>query len=184
MPYQTIYNEESGGIKTLTDFTSGEDEFLTRRNVLVNLTGSQTLLSSRRYYFQHQIKVIDNSYFSWELSNHLLYEDKNRQFEESKTEEEYHKSEVLNPTKTDDQFALKNLETSLGNSFALGKFGKAQINLTYHRLEYGNRNDSIFLEKDTARFWKLVRPLNMSIHLSLLLQKDISLSVYMEKKYP
>lgn len=55
---QDIENEENGGILNRDQFESGDSEFTDRSRIDVNLTDAENRLLGKRYFFDHQYKLI------------------------------------------------------------------------------------------------------------------------------
>jgi len=85
---QDLLNEENGGIidGEISRFESGEEEFKDRSIFQVNFEDAQNLLDGRRYYLDHNFKIIAKKDsiqdVTLKLGNELYYEDKFYRFEQ------------------------------------------------------------------------------------------------------
>lgn len=178
---QTILNEENGGLKDLSNFTSGDSDFLSRPRVPVNLIGTTTTLNSKRYYLHHEIDVIRSASLTWRIQNQWLYETKSLSFEETIANTDYHKSPAYNDTETNEQSNFNRFQATLGNVFSIGKLLDVETSIRRVERDYGNPMDSIRLTSDTTQFWKYIDSWSAIGKLNINLKKNMTIHLLVDK---
>jgi len=91
---QNVNNEENGGIKVLNQFLGGDSRFNNRKNVEVNLLGSESLFNYRRYYLSHNFGLfrIDDHY-PIKIKHKFIYEGNKYYFIQNRVESFYAKTQ-------------------------------------------------------------------------------------------
>ncbi|CAM4019065.1 putative porin [Flavobacterium branchiophilum] len=73
---QDFTNGENGGITTLTDFTSGSDDFKNRARLNVYLTDAKTILKGKRFFLDHTFNLVNQKDITLALHHQVNYENK------------------------------------------------------------------------------------------------------------
>jgi len=90
---QNVNNQENGGIKTLNQFLSGDSRFNNRKNIEVNLQGSESLFNYRRYYLSHNFGLFKiNNVYPIKLRHKFIYEGNKYYFIQNQIESFYAKN--------------------------------------------------------------------------------------------
>jgi hypothetical protein len=86
--HQNVNNQENGGIVEDNLFQSGDSEFRNRTNAQVNLAGSSSQFSYRRYYLTHQFAPFNSDKFPFKI-RHTIFHQGNKYFYQQNTLEPY-----------------------------------------------------------------------------------------------
>jgi len=86
--HQNVNNQENGGIVEDNLFQSGDSEFRNRINAQVNLAGSSSQFSYRRYYLTHQFAPFNSDKFPFKI-RHTIFHQGNKYFYQQNTLEPY-----------------------------------------------------------------------------------------------
>jgi len=86
--HQNVNNQENGGIVEDDLFQSGDSEFRNRTNAQVNLAGSSSQFSYRRYYLTHQFAPFNSDKFPFKI-RHTISHQGNKYFYQQNTLEPY-----------------------------------------------------------------------------------------------
>jgi len=90
---QNVNNQENGGIKTLNQFLSGDSRFNNRKNIEINLQGSESLFNYRRYYLSHNFGLFKiNDVYPIKLRHKFIYEGNKYYFIQNQIESFYAKN--------------------------------------------------------------------------------------------
>ncbi len=77
--HQNVNNEENGGVADINLFLDGDSRFKNRQNLETNLTGVNTRLYYRRYYFSQEFAPFDPAKYPFKL-RHTIYHQGNKYF--------------------------------------------------------------------------------------------------------
>lgn len=72
--HQNVNSQENGGIQDLDVFLSGDSRFSNRQNIPVNLTGSDSRFSYRRYYYSHSFAPFDVAKYPFKVKHTLFHQ--------------------------------------------------------------------------------------------------------------
>lgn len=72
--HQNVNSQENGGIQDLDVFLSGDSRFSNRQNIPVNLTGSDSRFSYRRYYYSHSFAPFDVAKYPFKVKHSLFHQ--------------------------------------------------------------------------------------------------------------
>lgn len=138
---QNVNNEENGGIEDLNVFLSGDDRFDNRENLAVNLLGSDSRFSYRRYYFSHQFAPFNVEKFPFKI-RHTLYHQGNKYYFFQKNLEPYYFSnisEIVEGMPLHSKKFSKNLSNTVSLLFDKEKF-YLEAGLRYQNIKFGTDN--------------------------------------------
>lgn len=135
--HQNVNNQENGGIINDNLFQSGESEFRNRWNAQVNLNGSNSEFSYRRYYLSHQFTPFNSEKYPFRI-RHTLSNQGNKYY--------YHQTALENYWYTTDSeiiggpLSTKKYSNNLSNTVSLvldnEKF-KLDAGVRYQMLKFG-----------------------------------------------
>ncbi|SDQ35007.1 Putative porin [Chryseobacterium soldanellicola] len=86
--HQNVNNQENGGIVEDDLFQNGDSEFRNRTNAQVNLAGTSSQFSYRRYYLTHQFAPFNSDKFPFKI-RHTISHQGNKYFYQQNTLEPY-----------------------------------------------------------------------------------------------
>ncbi|MDO5614759.1 MAG: hypothetical protein Q4G16_01105 [Cruoricaptor ignavus] len=72
--HQNVNNEEYGGITTLSEFLNGDSQISNRANLTVNLNGSDSKFSYRRYYFSQNFSPFNSEKIPFKMSHTIFHQ--------------------------------------------------------------------------------------------------------------
>ena len=137
--HQNVNNQESGGIAGLDVFLSGDSRFNNRQNIETNLSGAESRLAYRRYYFSQEFSPFDPAKYPFKLRHTIFHQGNKYYFSESAANTAFFNSESI------DNFPLTNKKFSdnLSNTFSLvwdnDKF-KLDAGFRHQYITLGNKN--------------------------------------------
>lgn len=174
--FQTLDNQENGGLSDFQQFTSGEEEFLDRPRVLVNLLGTSSLLLSDQVSFQHYYNLLKKSTSNIRLTHSFFYETKSRLFTESNSNQDYHQSESIEE-RTSDSVAIEEIDNRLAIEYE-SDILDIEAGMRYNHRTYGNENTMLYLpsstegETDTVGFVQIFDVLHLFANAEVALPLD------------
>ena len=139
--HQNVNNEENGGIEDLSVFLSGDDRFDNRQNLAVNLTGSDSRFSYRRYYFSHQFAPFNVERFPFKIQ-HTLYHQGNKYYYFQKSLEPYYytnAAEIIEGMPLYSKKYSNNLSNTVSLLFDKEKF-RLEAGVRYQNIKFGTDN--------------------------------------------
>tara|TARA_R110002051_G_scaffold145240_1_gene218224 strand:+ start:198630 stop:200600 length:1971 start_codon:yes stop_codon:yes gene_type:complete len=145
---QDLLNQENGGlsVEDITNFESGNEDFLDRSVFDPNLQNAENVLEGKRFVFEQSyrlIKEIDSTNTSTLfVFNTINYDDKYFQFYENTTSVAFF-GDILN-NDINDKVTLENFNTSLGLSYNNKYIGDLSFAVNYNNINYGY-NSTLFL---------------------------------------
>ncbi len=137
--HQNVNNQENGGIVADSLFMSGDSDFRNRTNAQINLTGTSSQFSYRRYYLTHQLAPFNSEKIPFKI-RHTISNQGNKYY--------YHQ-DALEPYWYDDESQLvsgfplstKKYSNNFSNTVSLvwdnEKF-KLDAGVRYQLLKFGN----------------------------------------------
>ena len=91
--HQNVNNEENGGVSDISLFLDGNSNFDNRLNLPVNLSGSDSRFSYRRYYFSQQFRPFASEKFPFKI-RHTIFHQANKYYYNQSSAEEYYFTET------------------------------------------------------------------------------------------
>ena len=92
--HQNVNNQENGGIEDLDLFLNGDSDFNNRENLQVNLNGSNSQFSYRRYYFSQEFKPFNSEKFPFKI-RHTIFHQGNKYYYNQASPERYYFADPL-----------------------------------------------------------------------------------------
>ena len=92
--HQNVNNQENGGIEDLDLFLNGNSDFNNRENLQVNLNGSNSQFSYRRYYFSQEFKPFNSEKFPFKI-RHTIFHQGNKYYYNQASPERYYFTDPL-----------------------------------------------------------------------------------------
>ena len=142
--HQNVNNQENGGIVEDDLFQNGDSDFRNRTNAQVNLAGTSSQFSYRRYYLTHQFAPFNSDKFPFKI-RHTIFHQGNKYFYQQNTLEAYWyntQAEIvpnfpLNTKKYSDNFSNtvslvwdnEKFKLDAGVRYQMLKFGVTEITL-------------------------------------------------------
>ena len=139
--HQNVNNEENGGIADLSVFLGGDPRFDNRENLEVNLTGSDSRFSYRRYYFSHQFSLFDSEKFPFKI-RHTIYHQGNKYYFIQKNYEPYFYSspnDIIEGMPASTKKYSDNLSNTVSLLFDKETF-KLEAGVRYQNIKFGTDN--------------------------------------------
>ncbi len=139
--HQNVNNEENGGIADLSVFLSGDERFDNRENLEVNLSGSDSRFSYRRYYFSHQFSPFNQEKFPFKIK-HTIYHQGNKYYYIQNNLEPYYydtTSEIIEDMPLGSKKYSKNLSNTVTLLFDKEKF-KLEAGVRHQNIKFGTNN--------------------------------------------
>ncbi len=90
--HQNVNNEENGGVADIDLFLGGNSNFNNRLNLPVNLIGSDSRFSYRRYYFSHEFRPFSTEKFPFKI-RHTVFHQGNKYYYSQSNPESYYYSD-------------------------------------------------------------------------------------------
>ncbi|MFD0860955.1 putative porin [Sungkyunkwania multivorans] len=137
---QDITNQENGGLtpQALTNFLSGEEEFIDRSRLSVRFQDATSLLDGKRYYFDHSYALLNkkdaNSYSNIAVGHTFRYETKFYEYEQTRANGYFGESFI--PTNLKDRAQLRSMFNELSVSYATKTFGDVKIKANNYFYNY------------------------------------------------
>src|SRR5690606_10688637 len=72
--HQNVNNQENGGLANDELYITGAPAYDNRVNAEMNLRGSSSVFSARRYYFSHQFSPFDPEKFPFRLQHTIFHQ--------------------------------------------------------------------------------------------------------------
>ncbi|OWK98628.1 hypothetical protein AP75_04900 [Kaistella haifensis DSM 19056] len=91
--HQNVNNEENGGVSDISLFLDGNSNFDNRLNLPVNLSGSDSRFSYRRYYFSQQFRPFASEKFPFKI-RHTFFHQANKYYYNQSSAEGYYFTEA------------------------------------------------------------------------------------------
>ena len=91
--HQNVNNQENGGVSDISLFLDGNSNFSNRLNLPVNLSGSDSRFSYRRYYFSQQFLPFASEKFPFKI-RHTLFHQSNKYYYNQSSAEGYYFTEA------------------------------------------------------------------------------------------
>ncbi|MBT8303694.1 MAG: putative porin [Bacteroidia bacterium] len=138
---QDLLNEENGGIidDEISRFESGEEEFKDRSIFQVNFEDAQNLLDGKRYYLDHNFKIISKKDsiqdVTLKLGNELYYEDKFYRFEQDRQNDFF--GEAFQSANIRDNVKLEHFHANAYVNYRDRSLGDFRFKLGHTSLNYG-----------------------------------------------
>ena len=139
--HQNVNNQENGGIVDDDLFQSGDSNYSNKANVQVNLQGSNSQFSYRRYYFSQQFTPFNSEKFPFKI-RHTIFNQGNKYYYNQTSLEDYwytDSSQLLNNFPLSTKKYSNNFSNSLSLVFDNEKF-KLDVGARYQILKYGLAN--------------------------------------------
>lgn len=136
--HQNVNNQENGGIVDDDLFQSGDSNYSNKANVQVNLQGSNSQFSYRRYYFSQQFTPFNSEKFPFKI-RHTIFNQGNKYYYNQTSLEDYwytDSSQLLNNFPLSTKKYSNNFSNSLSLVFDNEKF-KLDVGARYQILKYG-----------------------------------------------
>jgi Putative porin len=73
---QDILNGENGGLLNLTDFSSGNSQFLQRSRLDIQLATAKSILTGKRYFLDHTYHILNRADYNLSVNQQISYESK------------------------------------------------------------------------------------------------------------
>jgi len=143
---QNVNNEENGGIKVLNQFLGRDSRFNNRKNIEVNLMGSESLFNYRRYYLSHSLGLFKvNEVYPIKIKHKFVYEGNKYYFIQNRLENMYAQNDnVLSFFTNSSKKYSKKTSHVISMFFDNEKF-KLDAGLKYENMIFGV--NQIFLTK-------------------------------------
>ncbi len=132
--YQDIYNAENGGIKSTTDFESGNSDFNDRARLDVNLKDANTKLEGNRYFLDHTFRLNKEETANTFYLNHQISID-SKYFQYNQTSQNSFFGNAYLSSQISDRTNFNQLKNQLALSFSnktLGTIRAFTENLSYN----------------------------------------------------
>lgn len=142
--HQNVNNQENGGISDLSVFLGGDERFDNRENLAVNLSGSNSRFSYRRYYFSHQFTPFNSEKFPFRI-RHTVYHQGNKYYFLQNSYEPYF-AETENDIIKDMPLSTKKYSKKLSNTVSLlfdKEAFKLEAGICYQNIKFGTDNISL-----------------------------------------
>jgi hypothetical protein len=149
---QDLFNEESGGLadESITNFETGEDEFLERPILDVNFENAENILIGKRFYLDQNYNVfnkvvekflpqtLNDSTSKSRLSvRHLMsFEDKYYQYTQSSADTGFY-GEAFKSSSLSDKATIENFYNELQVDYYNNVLGNIQLNVNNTNYNYG-----------------------------------------------
>lgn len=145
---QDLLNQENGGLRDedLTNFTSGNEEFLDRSVFDPNFENAENILEGKRFSFEHAYNftrkrdTIKNDDIS--LFHKVLLEDKYFQYNQTVATTDFFGESFTNAI--NDKVTLEHFKTSLGLSYSNVLLGQIKVAVNYTDINYGYNSLVLF----------------------------------------
>lgn len=136
--HQNINNQEFGGIVRDDLYQAGDDSFSNKANVQVNLAGSSSQFSYRRYYLSHQYTPFSSENFPFRIRHTIYHQGNKYHFNQTGIEEFYftNDSDIFDGYPLSSQKYSENLSNKLTLMLDNQRF-KLEAGLRHQRLELG-----------------------------------------------
>lgn len=137
---QDLLNQENGGLKNedLTNFTSGDEDFIDRSVFDPNFINAENILVGKRVYLDQEYKLIpkkDSINKSLVIKSVFNFEDKYFQFDQSVDSDFF--GESFNQSTIRDRVTLENFETKLLINYIAPIVGDITLGVVYNDFNYG-----------------------------------------------
>lgn len=119
--HQGVKNEESGGIKNLENFISGDSRFRSRVNLEVNLNNTETEFTYRRYYLSHQLTLLRTDKVPLKLKHTIFHQGNKYRYFQNEAEN-FYTSALLPNYATYSKKVSNNLSNTFGLFFDKEEF--------------------------------------------------------------
>lgn len=139
--HQNVNNEENGGVSDISLFLDGNSNFDNRLNLPVNLSGSDSRFSYRRYYFSQQFRPFASEKFPFKI-RHTFFHQANKYYYNQSSAEGYYFTEA--DELIDYPLSSKKYSKNLSNTVSI-LFDKEHF-----KLDAGVRHQIIKLGMGTA----------------------------------
>ncbi|MDB9782842.1 putative porin, partial [Winogradskyella sp.] len=145
---QDLLNQENGGlsVEDITNFESGNEDFLDRSVFDPNLQNAENVLEGKRFVFEQSYRLTkeqdSTNTSTLSVFNTINYDDKYFQFYENATSIAFF-GDILN-NDINDKVTLENFNTSLGLSYNNKYIGDLSFAVNYNNINYGY-NTTLFL---------------------------------------
>lgn len=145
---QDLLNQENGGlsVEDITNFESGNEDFLDRSVFDPNLQSAENVLEGKRFVFEQSYRLTkeqdSTNTSTLSVFNTINYDDKYFQFYENATSVAFF-GDILN-NDINDKVTLENFNTSLGLSYNNKYIGDLSFAVNYNNINYGY-NTTLFL---------------------------------------
>ena len=145
---QDLLNQENGGlsVEDITNFESGNEDFLDRSVFDPNLQNAENVLEGKRFVFEQSYRLTkeqdSTNTSTLSVFNTINYDDKYFQFYENATSVAFF-GDILN-NDINDKVTLENFNTSLGLSYNNKYIGDLSFAVNYNNINYGY-NTTLFL---------------------------------------
>ncbi len=139
--HQNVNNEENGGVSDISLFLDGNSNFDNRLNLPVNLSGSDSRFSYRRYYFSQQFRPFASEKFPFKI-RHTFFHQANKYYYNQSSAEGYYFTEA--DELIDYPLSSKKYSKNLSNTVSI-LFDKEHF-----KLDAGARHQIIKLGMGTA----------------------------------
>jgi hypothetical protein len=149
---QDLLNEENGGLQdaSVTDFESGDPEFIDRSILEVNFENAESILRGKRFHLDHSYNVFnkvvqkhlpltlnDSTSLSRLTVSHIMsFEDKYFQYDQTSANTSFF-GDAFKTSGLKDRATLENFYNQLQLNYYDNVFGEFEINLSNNNYNYG-----------------------------------------------
>jgi hypothetical protein len=92
--HQNINNQENGGVADINLFFNGGNNFDNRTNLPVNLAGSDSRFSYRRYYFSQEFRPFNSDKFPFKIRHTIFHQGNKYRYFQSLAEKYYYSEDT------------------------------------------------------------------------------------------
>ena len=137
---QDLMNQENGGLTNddLTNFTSGDQDFIDRSVFDPNFDDAENILVGKRFYLYQEYELIpqkDSINKSLSIKNIINFEDKYFQFDQTNSSDFF--GESFNQSNIRDRVTLENFEAKLLINYKTSILGDISFGVGYNDINYG-----------------------------------------------
>lgn len=148
--FQDLLNRENNGLKPefIPLFVNNADDFTDRGRLEVQFEDAENILNGRRFYLEHDYKLIDfsdtDSYTFLKLGNVLSFENKSYRYQQQDPFEEFGPSHATQNLK--DRVKLEEFYTKAFAHFSNNLLGNVEVHIGFTDFNYGY-NSILILEE-------------------------------------
>lgn len=119
--HQNINNQENGGIVRDDLFLDENESSINRQNMEVNLSGSNSRYSYRRYYLTHQFSLFQSEKFPFKIRHTIFHQGNKYRYEQTSIQKYFAENAGANSPELIDKYPIDAIkyDNNLSNVFAI-----------------------------------------------------------------